>query len=97
MKDSEIGHSDGEILIGSLEETEHHAMAGAVHGLETVLLVFALDPEDVLLVLEIVARDLPELRTIYIGTNNLIITSNFVFSSHKLLKSTINDRSVRIK
>ena len=82
MEDSEISHSDREILIRSLGQSKHHAMAWAVHWLQTVLLSFTFNPEDILLIFEVVAGNFPKLRAIHVGADYFIVSSDLVFASH---------------
>ena len=72
-------------------------MTWTVHRLQSVLFAFALDPKDILFVFVIMSRVFPKLGTINIGTNNFVVASNLILSSHEFLKSAINYSTVRIE
>jgi len=57
-------------------------MARAIHRFQTILLIFTSDPEDILFILEIMARNFPKLGAINVGADDFTVTSNFVFLSH---------------
>lgn len=85
VEDSEVSHSDGKISVGVLDHIKHDAMAGTVHGLESMLLArFFLDEEDVFLVLEVMSTHLPKFRVVDVGGNDFTISSDLVFRSHEL-------------
>jgi len=72
-------------------------MSWAVHRLQSILLSLTLNPKDILFVFIIMTRIFPKFGAVNVWTDDLIITSNLILSSHKFLKSTINNSAVRIK
>jgi len=60
---------------------EHQAVARAVHWLETKSMVFiSFQKEEPVVVVLVVAADLPEINMEQIGGNNLLVASLSVFS-----------------
>ena len=97
MKDSKISHSVRKIFIGLLNETEHDTVAWAVHGFKSKLLSFILDPINVVFVFEVMSADLPKFRRVDVGTDDFIVSSNFVFSLHHVHQSRVDDGSMGIE
>jgi hypothetical protein len=97
VKHTEVSHSDGEISVRVLNHIEHNAMARAVHGLESMLFTCLVNEENVLLVLEVVATDLPKFGVVDIGRNNLTVASDSIFGSHELDETVVDDSSVRVE
>lgn len=95
MQYSEISHSYRQIPIAVLHEVEHDAMAWAIHRFQPVFLPVLVDEEDVLLVLEIVAALLPQLRVIDVGRNDFAVASDAVLRSHQFNQSVVDNRAVR--
>jgi hypothetical protein len=59
-------------------------MSWTVHWFHTKSLVFNLEKEDVIFVVLVVTGSLPKLKVIHIWRNNLLISSDSIFSSHKI-------------
>jgi len=98
MKDSKISHADRKIAIGVLHEAKHDAVAGTVHGLESMLFSwFLIDEEHVFLVLEVVTTHLPQLRIVDIGWDDFGVATYTVLWAHELNESIVNGGAVGIK
>lgn len=97
VQDSKVSHSVRQVLVGSLDESKHDAVAWAVHRLEPILLTFVLDPKDIFFILEIVPTHLPQLSTIDAGALHLMVASDLVLRPHQILESIQNDSAVRVE
>ncbi len=75
MENTEIGVTDGKVLVGPGLAIEHQAMTRAVHGLDTELLFLDVDEEHVFFVFERVAGDVPEIHVVDIWRNHLRVST----------------------
>jgi hypothetical protein len=95
VEHAEVGKSDGEISVGSLDLVEHQTMSGTVHWLETMNLIFAIDQEHVFLVLGPMTGNLPQIALIEIGRYNLSVASNLVLMAQYLHQFVVQKCTVR--
>ena len=94
VEDTKVSVSQRELLVGSEDGIEHDTMARAVHWLQSKLLFFDLEYKHVALVLEPMAGGLPEMSVVHIRSNDLVISSNNVFMSDKLLQFVVDNSTV---
>ena len=80
VEDTEVTVSDGQLFVGADSVIEHEAMARAVHGLHAKALRLNLEEVDVILVILVVTRSLPELQVEHVGGDDLIVASHSVLS-----------------
>mmetsp|Transcript_538 Transcript_538/g.1044 ORF Transcript_538/g.1044 Transcript_538/m.1044 type:complete len:502 (+) Transcript_538:1007-2512(+) len=78
VEDAEVAEADGELLVGAQLLAEHEAVGGAVHGLHAEAVVLDLHEEDVVLVVEVVARGLPQLEVEQVGRLHLLVAAHAV-------------------
>lgn len=70
MNDTELGHSDRQLLVTTIPRVEDDTVAGAVHGFESPFFLLDIESEHVLPVVLPVARSLPKLGVVHVGGNN---------------------------
>jgi hypothetical protein len=80
VEDTEVTVPDGQLFVGADSVIEHEAMARAVHGLHAKALRLNLEEVDVILVVLVVTRSLPELQVEHVGGDDLIVASHSVLS-----------------
>jgi hypothetical protein len=84
VEDTEVSVSDWQLFIGADSVIEHETMAGAIHGLHTETLGLNLEQVDVIFVVFVVTRGLPELQVEHVGGDDLIVASHSVLSPDQL-------------
>lgn len=67
VKNSEVSETEGQVSVRTDGAVEHQTMPGAVHGLHTETLVLRLEQEDVVFVVGVMTRDLPQLNVEHVG------------------------------
>jgi hypothetical protein len=98
MQGAEVGVPDGKVTVGVLHHVEHEAVSGTVHGLDSVISLLAhLDEEHVLLVLVIVAADLPKLDVVHVGRDDLLVAADEVLLAQKIGELVIDACTVRVE
>jgi hypothetical protein len=70
VENTEVTKPDGQLSVGSDGVVEHQAMARAVHRLHAETAVLNLEQIDVVLVVLVMARGLPELEVEHVGGND---------------------------
>ena len=78
MQDTEVGESKWELSVSSLLVTKHETMAWAVHGLHAESLVLNFEDKDVVLVVEVMARGLPQLEVEDVGRHDFLVASDAI-------------------
>jgi hypothetical protein len=95
MKDTKVGHSDRQLPVASLTVLENQAMSGAIHGLQSPLLLFHVESEHILRVMLPVTGDLPEFRAVHVRRANLLIAPLPVLLAQEGHQSVVDDHTVR--
>lgn len=70
VEDAELSHTDGQLLVRAVARVENEAVAGAVHRLQSPLLLLDVEREHVVLVVLPVAGRLPQFRVVHVRRDN---------------------------
>ena len=72
VEDTELGHTDGKLLVTTVARVEDEAVTGAVHWLERPFVFLDVEGEHVVLVVLPVSGSLPELAVEHVGRDDYV-------------------------
>ena len=70
VNDTELSHTDRQLLVATITGVEDEAVSRAVHRLECPCLLLDIEGKHVILVVRPVTGGLPELRVVHVRGNN---------------------------
>eukprot|EP00760_Papus_ankaliazontas_P030251 PhM_4_TR468/c1_g1_i2/m.80221 len=94
VQHTEVSHAHRKLAVRAGAHVEHEAVPGAVHGLERELLLLDRRVEEVVLVLVVVTGDLPELRVVHVGRDDLLEAAAAVLAAHELRERVVDAGAV---
>lgn len=94
MEDTELGETEGKLLVRAVTRVEEDTVSRAVHGLESEGVVLDLEREHVLGVVLPVSRGLPELRVEHVGRADLDEATLVVLLTDELHERVVDAHAV---
>ena len=73
VEDTELGHTDGKLLVTTVARVEDEAVTGAVHWLERPFVFLDVEGEHVVLVVLPMAGRLPQFRVEHVGGDDFLV------------------------
>lgn len=90
VENTEISNSPWELSVRTLSVAESETVTGAVHWLETEILLLNLNLEHVLRVVLPMAGSLPQIDVVHVWSNDLFVSTGPVLLTQKLEKGVVD-------
>jgi len=97
VQHSKVNVSDRQVLVAPELVTEHQTVSRAVHGFDTEALVLALEQEEILFVLGVVAAGLPQLQVEDVWSHDFLVASYSVLLPDEIHELVVQPGSFGIE